>query len=183
MSAPRRLTALVAACCVAPVAGCQDRPRAPVLANETVYQNDAIGVTFVTPESWTLYAKTTLPPGPLNRPIRLTAYAHVADKFHAEFELYAVDTPPGSDLLDYLATHKLSPEAWTPVRKPTPETVRGVPATRYSLAGAKADAKMRREIVAFPRGDRQFLVVVTHHADDTPARDQAQKSLESVTWR
>ncbi len=179
----RRVAALGLAACLAAAPGCQDRPRAPALANETVYQNDAVGVAFVTPEGWTLYAKTTLPPGKLDRPIRLTAYGHAADKFHAEFELYAAEAPPGSDLLAYLATHKLGPEAWTAVGQPTAETVRGVAATRYVQAGVKADAKMRREIVAFPRGDRQFFLCVTHHVDDTQALDQARKSVESVTWK
>lgn len=181
---PRLRTAgLILAALAASLPGCQDAPRAPALANETVYQNDAVGVAFVTPEGWTLYAKTTLPPGPLDRPIRLTAYGRAADKFHAEFELYAVDVPPGADLLDYLNTHKIGPGVWTPVGKPLALTVRGVPATRYAFAGVKADAKTRRQVVAFPRGDRQLLIVFTHHDDDSQARDQAQKAIDSVTWK
>ncbi len=168
---------------VALSAGCQDAPRAPALTNETVYQNDAVGITFVTPEGWTLFAKTSLPPGPLNRPIRLTAYGRSVDKFHAEFELYAVDVPPGSDLLDYLAEHKIGPDVWTPVGKPSALTVRGVPATRSAFAGVKADVKKRRDIVAFKRGDRQFLIAFTHHEDDSQARDQAQKAIDSVNWK
>lgn len=183
MSLPRRATAALLACWAALLAGCRDAPRAPALANETVYQNDAVGVRFLTPEGWQLYAKTTLPPGPLDRPIRLTAYSRAAEKFSAEFELYAVDARPGDDLLGYLGTHKLGPETWVPLRKPAAETVGGVAATRYALAGVKGDAKMRREIVAFPRGDRQYLIVFTHHDDDTPAREQARKAVESVTWR
>lgn len=178
----RRIAFLVVVL-VALAAGCQDGPRAPALANETVYQNDAVGITFVTPEGWTLFAKTTLPPGELNRSIRLTAYGRSAEKFHAEFELYAVDVPPGSNLLDYLAAHKIGPDVWTPVGKPSALTVRGVPATRYAFAGVKADAKKRRVVVAFTRGDRQFLIAFTHHDDDSVARDQAQKAIDSVTWK
>lgn len=59
--------------------------------------------------------------------------------------------------------------------------VRGVAATRYLLAGAKA-AKTRREIVASPRGGRQSLLCVTHHVDDTQALDPARGTVESVTW-
>ena len=168
---------------VALSAGCQDGPRAPALANETVYQNDAVGIAYVTTEGWTLFAKTTLPPGPLNRPIRLTAYGRSAEKFHAEFELYAIDVPPGTDLPDYLTAHKIGPDVWTAIGKPSALTVRGVPATRFAFAGVKADAKKRRDIVSFPRGDRQFLIAFTHHEDDVQARDQAQKAIDSVTWK
>lgn len=178
-----RLVALALASCALAQPGCEDRPRAPALTHETVYQNDAVGVTFVTPEGWTLYGKTSLPPGRLDRPIRLTAYARGVDKFHAEFELYAAESPPGSDLVAYLATHKLGPEDWVAVGKPSAETVRGVAATRYQLAGVKGNAKMRRELTAFPRGDRQFFLCVTHHADDTQSLDQARKSVASVTWK
>ena len=178
-----RCMALLFVGCVTLLGGCQETPRAPALANETVYQNDTIGLVFVTPEGWSLYAKTSLPPGALNRPIRLTAYTRSVDKFHAEFELYAVDVPPSQDVLEYLGTHKIGPDTWTPKGKPTPETINGVPATRSILAGVKVSTKMRREIIAFPRGDRQFLIVFTHHDADTQSRDQAQKAIESIKWK
>ena len=43
--APRLLFPLVLL-----AAGCADRPKAPPLVTEAVYQNDAIGLRFLTPE-------------------------------------------------------------------------------------------------------------------------------------
>src|SRR5688572_22928786 len=50
--------------------GCSsDRPKAPPLTNEAVYQNDKIGLRFLTPEGWKVTARTDLPPGQLPRPV------------------------------------------------------------------------------------------------------------------
>jgi len=164
------------------VTGCKETPRAPALVNETVYRNESIGVTFLTPEGWNLYGKTTLPPGPLNRPIRLVSYSRVADKNHAEFELCAVEVRPDGDLIGYLNTNKIGAGTWNLKGTPAPETIKGAKATRYVMTDAKASSKMIREIVAFPRGERQFLFVFTHHESDTLSSDQVQKSIDSITW-
>ena len=42
-------------------AGCSDRPRAPRLSNDPVYQNDAIGLRFLAPEGWTIVSRAAAP--------------------------------------------------------------------------------------------------------------------------
>src|SRR4051812_807266 len=85
------------------VVGCEsNKPRAPTLATEAVDTNDTIGLTFVVPDGWVLFAKANLPPDePITHPMRLVAYQKTEGPIRSEFELYALE-PGGGSLLGYL---------------------------------------------------------------------------------
>src|SRR5688572_19251430 len=83
------------------LAGCDGKPRAPALTTEAVYTSDAIGLTFVAPEGWVLFAKATPPPGKYDRPLRMVAYQQAAGDSRTNFELYAIDLPDGQGLMSY----------------------------------------------------------------------------------
>lgn len=166
-------------------AGCEEKPRAPALTTEAVYSNTDAGLTFVAPEGWVLYAKVNLPAGhKLDRPQRLVAYQVGGGDRKGSFDLYALDLPAGQGLPEYLAGPKMAigAEKWTDKGKPVEETINGVKATRHVQAGAgKADR--RRELVEFRRPDRTYVFTVTYKASDTQTREQAQRAIQSATWK
>ena len=43
------------------LAGCQEQPKAPPLVNDTVYQNNTIGLRFLAPEGWSVVSRAELP--------------------------------------------------------------------------------------------------------------------------
>ncbi len=180
---PKCATALVLAAAVPlALAGCEERPRAPALTNEAIYHNRTIGLRFLTPEGWALYAKSALPPGPADHPMLLAAYQRSEGQARGDLELYAVDLPAGQDLLAYLAAHPIGPDKWSSRGNPQSETINGAAATRYTQSAPRPKGEMRREIVAFRRPDRTYLFVLTHPSSDTQLREQARRSIESATW-
>ncbi|OWK46367.1 hypothetical protein [Fimbriiglobus ruber] len=169
----------VAAAC----GGCDPaKPRAPALVNEAVYQNNDIGLRFMTPEGWTVYSKSVLPTGPLKRPLQLVAYMHVEGDSKTDFELYALTMPNGKDLLAYLSENPVGPEKWTIQSPPTPQTIDGVVATRSTLVAKHGRADVRRDLVWANHNGRTLMFSITSPASDAQAREQAARSIASVTW-
>ena len=171
---------------LAALTGCDDRPRAPALTNEAVYSDSTSGLTFVAPEGWVLYAKVNLPEDrKLDYPQRLVAYRVGGGDRAGGFELYALDLPAGQGLLDYLAEPKkaIGAEKWTtPKGQPTEETINGATATRYVQTSLRK-ADRRRELIEFRRPDRTYLFTMTYKASDTQTREQAQRAVQSATWK
>lgn len=168
------------------LSGCDDTPRAPALTTEAVYSNPDIGLTFLVPEGWVLYAKVNLPADrKLDYPQRLVAYQAGGGDRKGSFDLYAVDLPEGQKLLDYLAEPKkaIGAEKWATAKgQPTEEAINGVTAYRYvQTAVGKADR--RRELVEFRRPDRTYVFTMTYKASDTQTREQAQQAVKSATWK
>lgn len=162
--------------------GCDEsKPRAPVLATEAVYTNDAIGLTFLAPDGWILYAKSSLPRDePLNRPMRLVSYQKTEGEKRSEFELYAIE--PGEDsLLAYLAKSPIGTDKWATKGSPEVVTINGVRAARYNLTSPRAE--MRREITSFERGNRIYIFVMTYQGSDTKFREQTRRAIETATWK
>jgi hypothetical protein len=180
---PRPLAVLALAGSLALLAGCDGKPRAPALTTEAVYTSDAIGLTFVAPEGWVLFAKATPPPGKYDRPLRMVAYQQTAGDTRTNFELYAIDLPDGQGLLAYLAKEPIGAEKWADKGPPAAETVNGAAATRYTQAGTGPRADWRRDLVEFRRPDRTYLFVTTYKASDTRAREQARRAVETATWK
>ncbi len=158
------------------VTGCDAGPRAPALVTETVFADPAAGVTFVTPDGWAIAGRSTLPAGPLSRPIRLVSYFRPGGKVRAEFDVYVADLPAGADVLAYLASHPFGAEKWTAAGPPTPAAPGG---TRYAYTAPRGKQTARREVVAVPRSGRHLLFVTTAPADD-PAFDQTRPAVQSA---
>jgi hypothetical protein len=171
---------------LAALTGCDDKPRAPALTTEAVYSNSDIGLTFLVPEGWVLYAKVNLPTDrKLDYPQRLVAYQAGGGDRKGSFDLYAIDLPEGQKLLDYLAEPKkaIGAERWTTAKgQPTEETINGATAARY-IQTAVGKADRRRELVEFRRPDRTYVFTMTYKASDTQTREQAQQAVKSATWK
>lgn len=177
---PRRLLCLVPLALVA--AGCSDRPSAPPLVNEAVYQNAAVGLRFLAPDGWSLSSRADPPPGRLAKPIVLVAYAHVQGTRPAEFELVAADVPEADDLGAFIAGYKIGPEKWTVQPGSEAVAVGGEAATRYKMTRGTGKDEYRREATAVRRGGRVYVFVVSYGAADGDHRDQARRCVESATW-
>jgi hypothetical protein len=162
--------------------GCSERPKAPPLVNDSVYQNDKIGLRFLAPEGWSMSSRAELPPGPLSKPVILVAYHLSKGESHSELEVMAADLPADSDLGKFLLEHRIGAAAWT--LKPPPEkvTINGVEATRHVLTRTASRGEVRREATAFRRGDRVYFFIVTFAANDPGARDAARQCVQSANW-
>jgi hypothetical protein len=166
----------------AAVGGCTERPKAPPLVNEAVYQYESIGLRFLTPEGWSITSRAILPPGPLTKPMMLVAYHEKQGEQPAALELLAADLSEDSDLEKYLLENPLGKGLWT-IKSPAEKiAVNGAEATRYLLSQQEGKTEHLREITSFRRGGRVYFFIVSFAAIDLGSRDQVRRSIESVTW-
>jgi hypothetical protein len=177
-----RRTLAIVALLLAAACGCADRPKAPPLVNDTVYQNDRIGLRFLAPDGWSLSTRSDPPSSPLPKPVILVAYQLVKGESFSELQVLAADLPDDADYGDFLIEHRIGAAGWT--LKPPAETVsiNGVEASRLTLTRQEKRAEMRREATAFRRRSRVYFFIVTFAASDSAARDAARQSILSVNW-
>ena len=164
------------------VAGCSERPKAPPLTNEAVYQNDKIGLRFLVPEGWAITARTDLPSGTLPRPVTVVSYALTHGGKSSDLEVTAADLPDGTDLGTFLAGYQVGAQKWTLKKGPDDVTVSGEAARRFLMSAGKGRDEVQREATAFRRGGRVYVFFASFPATDPDRRDQARKAVESVTW-
>ena len=160
-------------------AGCSDRPRAPALRNEPVYDNLSAGLRFLTPEGWTQQAKANLPPGPAESERLLVRYSGPPGPTPPSFEVVFQDLPESTDMVGHLSvpSHSL-PGPWKAEGKPEPLTVNGVAASRYLFT----QMGMTKECVAVRRGGRVYFFTAVYSSADSKSRDQIRTVVEGVTW-
>ncbi len=60
--------------------GCRSRPRAPLLRDDPVYQNDREGFRFLAPEGWTQSSRSEVPPGKITKELSLVDYRRKTGK-------------------------------------------------------------------------------------------------------
>lgn len=173
--------ALLAAIGLAAVVGCEDKPRAPALATESVYQNDEIGLKFATPDGWVIQTKTDLPSGRLPKPILLASYLSPKGD-GPQLQVEAANAVPDEELDAGLATLKAGGEGWA-VKEPRKRvTVNGIEASRVTLVRPTKRGEQLREVTTFQRGERTYFFSIVFHSSDLTARDQADLSVRSVMW-
>jgi hypothetical protein len=177
-----RRTPAIVALLLAGACGCADRPKAPPLVNDTVYQNDRIGLRFLAPDGWSLVTRAEPPSSPLPKPVILVAYQLVKGGSFSELQVLAADLADDADYGNFLIEHRIGAAGWT-IKSPT-ETVsiNGVEAIRVTLTRQEKRAEMHREATAFRRGGRVYFFIVTFAAGDSAARDAARQSVLSVNW-
>ena len=170
------LTILLTAC------GCTEKPKAPPLINDTVYQNDKIGLRFLAPEGWSVSSRADLPSSALPKPIILVAYQLSKGGSHSELQILAADLPEDADFGKVLVEHRIGAAKWT--LKPPPEkvTINGSEATRLILTRVSDKKEVRREATAFRRGGRVYFFIITFASSDSAARDAARQCVQSVSW-
>lgn len=165
------------------VAGsCSERPKAPPLVAEPVYQNDDVGLRFLVPQGWPLQSRAILPRGPLPRAIVLVAYARSGGGWPAEFKVLVADLPSDTDLAKFLTEYRVGREEWTLAEPPKNVVVNGTAATRLVLARREGNEEIRREAMVFRRGERCFFFLLTCPSSEPTTLDLVRSSIESITW-
>src|SRR5262245_24415035 len=104
---PLRRASPFAIVCLLFLSGCTEKPKAPPLVNDTVYQNDKIGLRFLAPEGWSVSSRAELPAQALPKPIILIAYQFNKGGTHSELEVLAADLSENAELEKFLAEHRI----------------------------------------------------------------------------
>lgn len=162
--------------------GCSDKPKAPPLLNETVYNYEKIGLRFLSPEGWTIASRSTIPPGPLSKPLLLATYRGTGEEHPAALEVFAVDLAEDADFGLYLLDHSIGVGQWTLKNPATAATINSAPATHYLLSQKEGTVEHLRDVTAFRRGGRVYFFMISYGADDPGSSDPARKSIDSITW-
>lgn len=176
-----RLRALPMLMAVALASGCSERPKAPPLVNETVYQNDKIGLRFLAPDGWSISTRADLPET-LPKPIVLVAYQLTKGESHSELQVLAADLPEGADYAAFLLEHRIGAAGWTVSAHPQTVSINGRDATRLVLSRKSGKGEIRREATAFRRQGRVYFFLLTFAAGDAASRDAARQCVQSATW-
>lgn len=166
---------------VALAAGCSKRPKAPPLVNDTIFQNDKIGLRFLAPDGWSIASRADLP-AELPKPIVLIAYQLNKGESSSELEVLAADVPDGTDLGAFLVENRIGAAAWTLASAQEPVSINGADATRFLLTRKTGKSEIHREVTAFRRGGRIYFFIITFATSDSASRDAARQSVQSATW-
>jgi hypothetical protein len=165
------------------LAGCNAGPRAPVLKDEPVYQNDREGFRFLVPPGWIQRAKGELPPGRLTRESLLVHYARPDAGPAALLEVTAADLPESADLAAEAATPSFGVKSWRVAGPAESIDVGGVPGVRIRCAGTLDGTEMTKEVVAVRRGERVYFFTAMFATADQAARDQVRQAVASTIWK
>ena len=125
------------------VIGCAERPKRSPLVNDTVYQNDRVGLRFLAPDGWALVSRPSLPSSPLPKPIILVGYHLSKGENHSELEVLAADLAEDEDLGRFLVEHRIGAAIWTLKPPAEPVSINGVDATRHTLTRQDKKGEMR----------------------------------------
>ncbi len=158
-------------------AGCKERPQAPALRDEPVYDNPLAGLRFLAPNNWTQVARSDKPPPGAGERL-LVRFQAPPSVTHAFFEVTVDDQPATEDIVALLRQPSHSAAGWEPIGTPTPLTVGGTPATRYTLKSKETT----KESVAVRRDGRLFLFTLIAPASDAESREQIRQVISGVKW-
>jgi predicted Zn-dependent protease len=167
---------------LAALVACSERPQAPPLTAEAVFQYEEIGLRFLAPAGWPIQSRAVLPTGPLRKPIVLVAYQKGAGEKPAEFKLVVADVSPETNLDQFLSEYRVGTEQWVAVPPTETVTINNAEATRHLQRRTQAKDEIRREVTAFRRGGRVYLFLVVFAATDGGSRDAVRTAVGSVAW-
>lgn len=165
--------------------GCTDRPRAPALQNQPVYQDDQEGLRFLAPEGWKQHSRANLPATRLTTERLLVEYRLPRGPTNVRFLVSRIDLPESASLQDALKERALPAEdPFRPVGTPESIQLGGIPALRVlAEAGGDGKEKMLREVVVARRGPRVYFFTTFLPAANARAREQVRQALASVLWQ
>jgi hypothetical protein len=163
--------------------GCTQRPRAPALQDEPIYQNTREGFRFVAPEGWRQFAKADLPAGPVERERLLVRYMPPLSARGSTLEVSLADLPDSTELADYLSGPSLGVKQWKPLGKVETVEVNGKPATRVAFSGRVGKDQLLKEVTAFRRGGRVYFFTALVPKGDNKSRETIRRAVASTTWK
>ena len=162
--------------CLLIAGGCTEKPKAPPLVNDTVYQNDKIGLRFLAPEGWSVSSRAELPADALPKPIIVIAYHFNKGGTHSELEVLAADLSENAELGKFLAEHRIGAVAWT--LKPPPESVTINGSRRDSLCDVARRGQDRNPARGDGVSSRRPRLLLHHHLPAHRPRRPRRRSPE-----
>jgi hypothetical protein len=165
------------------VGGCSTRPRAPVLRDDPVYQDDREGFRFLAPEGWTQSTRAEVPRGKRETETPLVAYRRKTGSALASFRVSLIDLSSSADLAAYVAGPSYGVSKWSPMNQPEDITVGGAAGVRYTLRGRSGNEEVIKEVVCFRRGERVYFFTAMYTPSDIEVRDELRRTVESIIWK
>jgi hypothetical protein len=164
--------------------GCSSKPRAPMLTDDPVFQNNKEGFRFLAPTGWMQTARAEVPPGRRERETPIVAYSRDTGKFTASFRVSVIDLPETADMAKFLAKRSYGVENWTPTGAPEDVKVGSVTGVRYTFRGRPGkNEELVKEVVCLRRGERVYLFTAVYTPGDSEAQDQLRHVVESIIWK
>lgn len=161
--------------------GCQQKPRAPALIDEPVFQSDE-GFRFLVPEGWIMAARAMVPPGPVEKERLLVQYRRTSGDGPATLEVSLVDLPEDADLVDYLSTPSFSARKWKQTGGAESMEAGGERGKRFRFSASIKGGDLAKEVTIFRRGGRVFFFTVLFSPKDTAAAEQVRRAIGSLVW-
>lgn len=164
-------------------AGCEEKPKAPPLKYEALFQSDNARIRFLAPRNWEIVTRSDVPPGELAKPVLLVSYLQsVGLARPAEFELYIADLPADTSFRTWYSGRKFGPAPWKLKDGEEAVEVGGVRGERFTSSVASGKDEQLRETTAFRRGNRVYFFILTCAARDEDLRDHVRSCIASATW-
>ena len=160
------------------VCGCQDRPKAPALRDDPVFEDAQSGLRFLAPTGWTETARSAFPSGPADKDTMLVRYQSPPSDKSAIFEVSFIDAAESADVAAMLTAQSYGVSNWTLDGKPEPLSVHDAAATRYRLT----EKKLTKESIVFRRVGRLYFFTFVYSSSDSTIRERMQDLVQSVTW-
>ena len=162
--------------------GCDSRPKAPVLRDAPVYENDAEGFRFLVPKGWIQTASAVLPPERLEGEVVLVTYRMRTSEKTALVEVLCFDRE-NVDLQQYHAEPSHGVADWRIVSPLSQRTIHGMPAEHCLYRGTIEKEVICKEVYAFRRGARVYSFIAFYWESDQNAREEVRQAMESIVWR
>jgi hypothetical protein len=163
--------------------GCSTRPRAPVLRDDPVYQDDREGFRFLAPTGWSQSTRAEIPPGKHETEVPLVAYRRRAGPAAATFRVSLIDLPTSADLLAHLSAPSYGVDVWKKTAPPEEVKVGSASGVRYVLRGKSGKEEVEKEVVCVRRGERVYFFTSMYLPADTDIRDQLRRVNEDIIWK
>jgi hypothetical protein len=180
------------------LAGCSRGPQAPVLSDESVYQNNREGFRFDVPNGWTQIARGEIPPGTVEKERMLVEYKLLPGPNPAGLQVTCIDLSPQTNPEAYLAERMKTLGDWQKKGRGEKLSIHGRDAVRlqYLLKpfpsdfakkmGTKApkpEADDLREIVVFRRNERVYFFTAMLPSSDKKALGDIRRAIETIEWK
>jgi hypothetical protein len=164
------------------VCACHQRPKAPALIDEPVYQNKEEGFRFLVPEGWSMAGRSDLPSGNAEKERLLVQYRRTHSGPPALLEVSRMDLPEETDLAGYLGGPSFSAKHWK--SEGPPETVEcgGAKGKRFRLTASANGSAWVKEVTTFWRGGRVYLFTALFSPKDDTAPEQVRRAIRHLVW-
>lgn len=167
---------------VAFMAGCNKKPRAPVLQDLPVYQNQQEGFRFQKPDGWLMRSLSEPPSGPLTQERLLVEYRGTQGAETASLVVFMGDVAEDVDLTTYLDERARKAKNGERTEKPETVDVGGRPGLRAVYEAKQKNFTALTEVIAVRRGQRVYFFTGGFDGTDRRSREQFRKAIATMKW-